>query len=354
MHRARTPMITIMGLALLSTLALMPRHMGHAAPLAPTVSGDTRWPLHEIQGRLADLQLAYHRRDASTYRTNVQALLGEARRADAAQITARLEVLIDIGRISGYDGFEPLILAYVDLLAKHVNGTGNSPPIATLSELQRTLRFTAPVAANIRMPFGLLDRQEIRAMRGEALRLLVGLLPGMPVQELFGLTLDQLLGNAAVQEDLCNLDPRPTPYGQPAEQEDSRKSLCLVQGAQGGRRSSHEILDDFSDLSCFAEDSTTPAIGELSALTQACIEDSLRGEGNRWAEGGDAEYKDRDGDGIVGDPTKHREGLYPLQRREREEQARRELNVQEHKQVGSTGCRVGRGRGRHSGSRWPS
>jgi hypothetical protein len=137
MHRARTPMITIMGLALLSTLALMPRHMGHAAPLAPTVSGDTRWPLHEIQGRLADLQLAYHRRDASTYRTNVQALLGEARRADAAQITARLEVLIDIGRISGYDGFEPLILAYVDLLAKHVNGTGNSPPIATLSELQR-------------------------------------------------------------------------------------------------------------------------------------------------------------------------------------------------------------------------
>jgi hypothetical protein len=260
-----------------------------------------RMTTQQVHAHLIQVQSAYHERDAASYRFGVQELLDDARGASPSELHARLREVVAVGIRSGFDGLEPLVAALGDGLAKDASGVAPAELSLTLASLDRNLRFTRPVAPNLRMPLGRLDSQVVRSVRGEALRTLVEAL-GESTLRIGTVQIDDALADPAIQVDLCALELRIDETGEIAEQEREREARCqAIQAQLTPQQPDTGLLDAFADLACLAEKDGTAEAGELEKLFQQCVADS-QGDGRPSAGLGDV-----NGDGCIGFCDK----LYP-------------------------------------------
>jgi hypothetical protein len=273
-----------------------------------------RMTTREVHEHLIEVQSAYHERDAASYRFGVQELLDDARGASPPELHARLREVVTVGIRSGFDGLEPLVVALGDALAKDASGVAPAELSLTLASLDRNLRFTRPVAPNLRMPLGRLDSRVVRSLRGEALRTAVEAIAAGTLH-LGAIQLDAALADPGVQEDLCALELRVDELGEIAAQELEREARCqAIQGQVTLQQPDTGLLDAFADLACLAEKDGTAGVGELEKLFQQCVADSV-GDGRPSA------AFDENLDGVWGFREKQENGEYPWEMYLRERQA---------------------------------
>jgi len=296
----------------------------------PARVGAEGMALSEVSERLGAVQTDYFERNTPAYRFGVQELLEDAKAASPVEIHERLRRIVEHGSRRGFDGFEPLIAAYADALAKDASGVDPVALSSTQDRLEATLHYREPAAANLRMPIGRVDSPVIRSVRSEAVRTVVDGLVDR-VGRIGDVQLDDALANPDLQDDLCALALRFDDLGDVAEKERSREARCEALRDPALPQPNTGLLDDFSDLTCLAEGTGTPAVGELEAILEECLADSAGDgapsarDGSGWLDQLIGDYyrnreknRDLNGDGVWGSPERHAAGDYPYQRFQRE------------------------------------
>src|SRR5262245_48070524 len=90
---------------------------------------------------LLEIHKAYAAKDGACYQHRLDAELESARGAAASDCAKRQSALIDLGRARGFDGLEPLALAYHDCLASDPRAASQAR--ALVDALGRALTYRA-------------------------------------------------------------------------------------------------------------------------------------------------------------------------------------------------------------------
>jgi hypothetical protein len=246
---------------------------------APRFAGDLRLAHSEF--------LALH---SIAYRTRMFRLLSEIHTLDNAEIYTRFEqILAEAGR--GGDGIEPLLLAYADALAYRRDDKRVPLAVTALAKAAKTIKFAyARPFAGMLVPIGRVQTRLVIDVRADAARALVLDLMKNPSYML----LDDLLGLAVVQEDICSLAPAKGSIDVLDELkrvDEKRQKACLGGGGKpgGGAPGATAAITATSCLDMSLDDFRMDdeyTTDERTADLEQCLEDTMgTGNGNSLANG---------------------------------------------------------------------
>jgi hypothetical protein len=200
-----------------------------------------RRPKEPARPAFAAIRAAYLRRDGRSFALLLRGAMRQAQQLLPEQCLALQRALIAHGAAQGYDGLESLWLVYQDAVA-----AGNDPWLrkARLENARRfakTYRTQAPPAPQLPHRVMRWNGLVERAVRGEALRVLLDQFAKLPAAVAAGMNHTDLLALSEVRQKLCALPLRVNQNGVTALPELLRLGQCLLGGASGGTYGVNEL-----------------------------------------------------------------------------------------------------------------
>jgi hypothetical protein len=205
-----------------------------AATLYLLLKGRNDQPRLKNEVPFAQIHEAYLKRDGVRYTALSRRALGEAHRLLPAECIVRQAELIQYASAHGFDGLESLWLMYQDCAAASHDPYVRKQRVENARSFNKAYHYKGEAAPQLPHRVARWNSLMERAVRGEALRVLLAHFAKLRPEDSGHMNHADLLAQRAVRAELCGLPLRPNQHGAVALSEILRHGQCLLQGVSGG------------------------------------------------------------------------------------------------------------------------
>ena len=182
----------------------------------------------------AEISEAYCKRNGKAYTKLLRRALGEAHRLLPADCVLRQAELVRHASAHGFDGLESLWLMYQDCAAASRDPHIMKQRVENARRFKKGYHYKGPPAPQLPQRVARWNSLMERAVRGEALRVVLAHFAKLRPEDSEHMNHSDLLAQREVRANLCELPLRRNQYGAVALSELLRQGQCLLQRASGG------------------------------------------------------------------------------------------------------------------------